>query len=97
MDTQKLTELYRRLVHEALRNAPGEVKLFRIIARDAGDDLQVELQSNPQFELNDESIEALREIFLLCLESGQNVTELRADAVRQADDSWKMNVDYDHA
>jgi hypothetical protein len=56
----------------------------------------VQIQLTPTFELNEDTVGTLREIFVLCHKSGQHITGIGADVVEQPNKSWKMSMEYDY-
>jgi hypothetical protein len=94
IDTLELTRLQQQLVQELLEEAPDTLKKFQVVATESGNSMQIQL--TPTFELNEDAVGTLREIFVLCHKSGQNITGIRADVVEQPNQSWKMNMEYDY-
>lgn len=94
-DFMEHIRLQQQLTRATLATKPDGVKQYEIWARSSGSKMQLQMQ--PSFELSDEAIEAVREMFVFNQKNGQNITGMHLTFTEAEGGAWKMASDYEHS
>jgi len=93
-DFEEHIRLQQRITRETLATKPDGLAKYEIWARQVGNTMQ--LQMSPPFELNDDAVEAIREMFLFTRKNGQNITGMHITFAETDSKAWKMSSDYEY-
>ena len=94
-DFMEHIRLQQQLTRETLVTKPDGIAKYEIWARQSGNNMRLEM--SPPFELSDEAVAAIREMFLFNQKNGQNITGMHLTFTETDSKSWKMASDYEHA
>jgi hypothetical protein len=83
-----------QIIRETLKTKPADLVQYEIWARESGNSLQ--LQLSPPFELSDDAVTAVREMFLFMRKSGQAICGMHLTAAQQSNKAWQLAADYEY-
>ncbi len=93
-DFMEHNRLQQEIVRQTLQTKPDDVTSYEIWARQSGATMQ--LQMKPPFELSDEAVAAIREMFLFTRANGQDITGMHMTFTETDSRSWQIASDYEY-
>ena len=93
-DFEEHIRLQQQIIYETVQTKPEPLTRFEIWAR--GSDKAMQIEMSPPFELSDEAVEAIREMFIFSKKNGQNFKAMHLTFSETESKSWKMSSDYEY-
>jgi hypothetical protein len=93
-DFEEHIRLQQQIILETVATKPDALTRYEIWTR--GSDKTMQIQMSPPFELTDEAVEAIREMFIFSKKNGQSFTGMHLTFSETEGKNWKMSSDYEH-